>query len=395
MAMDFWRKRVAARLARMGGGRLAIYDEALCVRGAEEGEEARVVVRDGRAWRAFARGSAAAAEAYARGWWDAPDLFAVMRLAARNIEAINAEWDGGWRRSLRVLREMAAAVRRRMLPRASAGRDVAAHYDLGNEFFALFLDESLAYSCAVFEDPARGGAAALAAAQTRKLDKICDKLALRARDRVLDLGCGWGSFSFHAARRAECEVTALTLSAAQHSYVAGAEEGGVRAVLRDYRAFAPARAFEKVSSVEMIEAVGEKQFGVYFRRIREFLTDDGLAQVQAILIPDARYRAARRDADFIRRQIFPGGALPSLEVIRAAAARARLRVAHVEDIGAHYAPTLLAWRERFNARRARVRALGFDERFCRAWEYYFCYCAGGFAAGALSCAQLVLAPARR
>lgn len=390
-------QKVLRLLAALGDDQITIMDNDTCLHRAGSSETARIVISDRRAYAAFAGGSVAAAEAYINGWWNTSDLYALMQLAAKNIQAVNEKMDSSWRQLPHILLGMLAAARRRLFGRASAKADIAAHYDLGNEFFSLWLDDTLAYSCAVFPDAATAGADTLAQASRHKLDKICDKLELTQNDNLLDLGCGWGSMAFHAAAQRGCPVSAVTLSPAQHRFVATqpmAQGGQVSTILSDYRDFHPRKKFSKLSSVEMIEAVGEKHFGVYFQRIRDLLTDNGLAQVQAILIPDDRYRAARRQKDFIREYIFPGGMLPCMSIIRAAADNAGLRLVAREDIGAHYAPTLLAWRDRFNAQRQHIRALNFNDKFCRVWEYYFCYCAGAFASGALDVAQLTFTPAR-
>ena len=397
MPIGLLRKQILKILAELGDGCLSVFEKDQCLLRADDEGGTCLYINDTRAYAAFAGGSVAAAESYVNGWWHASDLYALMRLAARNLDVLNAGMDGGWRRLVRALTAMTAGGRRRLLAKESAREDIAAHYDLGNEFFSLFLDETLAYSCAVFGDLTTAGADNLLQASRCKLNKICDKLELTEKDRLLDLGCGWGSMAFHAAAHCRCPVTAVTLSAAQHDYVQRqplAQQGAVCTWRGDYRDFVPQQKFSKLSSVEMIEAVGERHFRTYFERIRAVMADGGLAQVQAILIPDVRYRAARRDDDFIRRHIFPGGMLPSLAVICQAADAACLRLLALEDIGEHYAPTLLAWRQRFNRHKQRIKALGFDARFCRLWEYYFCYCAGAFAEGALSVAQLVFSPKR-
>ena len=391
------RKRAIKLLSQLGGGRLTVVEgEKRLLTGAADG--AILHVHDSRAWWALSGGSVTAARAYIEGWWSSPDLYALMRLAARNLDALNATMDSGWRQLPGLLLEALRQGHRRLFSRRRARSDIVAHYDLGNDFFSLFLDETLAYSCAVFPDIEAAGSDTLPAASRHKLEKISDKLELTAGDHLLDLGCGWGSMTFHAADRRGCRVTGVTLSPAQHRFVkaeiARHRLGeGASVVLSDYRDFNSREKFGKISSVEMIEAVGERHFSTYFQRIRHWLRPEGLAQVQAIVIPHGRYHSARREADFIRQYVFPGGMLPSLEIIRQSATAAGLRLVGIEDIGAHYAPTLMAWRQRFCERQSRVRALGFDNRFCRLWDYYFCYCAGAFAEKKLSVAQLLFSPA--
>ena len=393
MTSAFSRRAVLRLLRQLGGGELAVVEVGAAAgrENAPAGGGLEIKVRDTRAYAAFIRGSVGAAEAYMQGWWDASDLAAVMRLLAHNMATLNAKMDGGWRKWARR-----AAFLREYSPlsstRTRARENIAAHYDLGNEFFALFLDDSLAYSSAVFPS----AEASLETASRRKLDLICDKLALHDDDHLLDLGCGWGALTFHAADRCNCRVTAITLSERQHAYVAAAVarrglDGRVQVVLSDYRDFSPPSAFSKIASVEMIEAVGARNFGEYFSHVARFLATDGLALIQAILIPDKRFAAAAAEKDFISRYVFPGGALPSLGLVANCSDAAGLRVCGLQEIGWHYARTLAAWRQRFNANRGRVKALGFDEKFCRLWEYYLCYCEGGFAAGAIGNSQILLA----
>ena len=326
------RKRAIKLLSQLGGGRLTVVEgEKRLLTGAADG--AILHVHDSRAWWALSGGSVTAARAYIEGWWSSPDLYALMRLAARNLDALNATMDSGWRQLPGLLLEALRQGHRRLFSRRRARSDIVAHYDLGNDFFSLFLDETLAYSCAVFPDIEAAGSDTLPAASRHKLEKISDKLELTAGDHLLDLGCGWGSMTFHAADRRGCRVTGVTLSPAQHRFVkaeiARHRLGeGASVVLSDYRDFNSREKFGKISSVEMIEAVGERHFSTYFQRIRirHWLRPEGLAQVQAIVIPHGRYHSARREADFIRQYVFPGGMLPSLEIIRQSATAAGLRL---------------------------------------------------------------------
>lgn len=379
------RRAVLAALERAGGGAIEVRTNGARLL---DGGGAQIDIVDERAWPAIARGGLGAAEAYMAGWWRSPDLAALMTLLAHNIEAAN-RMEAGWRKWPRRLAALAWSAREALRPRAAARRHVGAHYDLDARLFSLFLDDSMAYSCAVYPE----SGAALEAAQQNKLEMICKKLDLRAEDSFLDLGCGWGSLALHAARTRGCRTAAITLSRTQFDFLqARAKREGladkVEPICADYRD-QPRRRFGKIASVEMIEAVGPRRFGEYFRRFADLLEPGGTGLVQAILIPEARRAAAAREPDFINTYIFPGGGLPSKETVREKSAAAGLQLQSTERIGPHYAPTLAEWRRRFSANRARAKDLGFGESFQRMWEYYFCYCEGGFAAGALDDAQFV------
>jgi cyclopropane-fatty-acyl-phospholipid synthase len=274
--------------------------------------------------------------------------------------------------------------------RAGSRRNIEAHYDLGNEFFALFLDESLMYSSAVFE----GGGGDLHSAQLAKLDRVCRKLQLRPSDHLVEIGSGWGSLAIHAAREYGCRVTTTTISPAQYALAcerirtAGLADR-VEVLLADYRDLRG--RYDKVVSIEMIEAVGWQYYETYFAKVSQLLAPDGLALIQSITIADHRYEFARRSVDFIQKYIFPGCTIPSIGALCNAVMRASdLRLFHLEDIGPHYARTLRLWRERFLSRRCDMHALGHSEEFCRLWEFYFSYCEGGFEERAISDVQMLL-----
>ncbi|HNO60900.1 MAG TPA: cyclopropane-fatty-acyl-phospholipid synthase family protein, partial [Plasticicumulans sp.] len=269
--------------------------------------------------------------------------------------------------------------------------NIAAHYDLGNAFYQTFLDETLMYSCALFEHPGMS----LAEASQAKNERICRKLGLRAGDHVLEIGTGWGGFALHAAGRHGCRVTTTTISREQYELarerVAAAGLGNrVTVLFEDYRELAG--RYDKLVSIEMIEAVGHRWFDTYFRTCSRLLAPDGQMLLQAITIRDQEYARTKRSVDFIQRHVFPGGCLPSVQALADTVARVTdLRALHLEDIGPHYATTLRHWRERFLANLDRVRALGFDDTFLRLWEYYLAYCEGGFAERYLGTVQLLLA----
>jgi cyclopropane-fatty-acyl-phospholipid synthase len=393
-----WRDRLARRLllSRLSGlahGELVIEDGDgvwRCGRNAGVLPEltARIRVRDPAFYRLVAlRGALGAAEAYMEGLWDAEDLPAVVRLVARS-EDVLAGLDRGLARLARPgLRLLHAA---RANDRRGSRRNIESHYDLGDEFFALFLDESWTYSCAVFEAPG----ASLADAQRAKYDRVAHKLALAPGDHVLEIGGGWGGFAVHAAQTRGCRVTTTTISRAQFERArervarAGLADR-VRVLLEDYRDLRG--HFDKLVSIEMIEAVGHRFLGDYFRAVGDRLSTTGLAVIQAITTPDQSYERSRRSVDFIKRYVFPGGQLPShgamLEAVRR---ETDLRLLHLEDLSDHYVRTLHAWRERFLASAQRVVELGYTERFRRMWDFYLAYCEGGFAERAVGVCQLVL-----
>jgi cyclopropane-fatty-acyl-phospholipid synthase len=348
-----------------------------------------VRVRDPRFWRALLGGSRRLAEAYGAGAWETDDLVTLVRIVAREMPRLDR-----WRRPLAPLRNLVTRIPRNT--RAGARRHVAAHYDLGNDLFRLFLDETMTYSCAVFERPELS----LREAQEAKLERICRKLDLHAGDHVLEIGTGWGSFALHAARRFGCRVTTTTISREQHDAArqrvreAGLEDR-VTVLLDDYRDLRG--RYDKLVSIEMIEAVGWQYFETFFRRCGELLDPRGLMLLQAIVIDDRAYEVEKASRSFIKELIFPSGCLPSLEVISRCVARAtNLRLLDLEDITGHYPETLRRWRENFVRFAARAGELGYDMRFRRLWELYFAYSEGGFLERRIGDVQALLAgPAYR
>jgi cyclopropane-fatty-acyl-phospholipid synthase len=284
--------------------------------------------------------------------------------------------------------------RRPRLPARSdlpgARRDIQYHYDLGNDLYALFLDPSWTYSCAVFEHPGMS----LEEAQGAKYRRICDKLDLGPGSHVLEIGCGWGGFALHAATEYGARVTGLTLSEeqaalARERVAAAGLEDRVEILLQDYRTLEG--SFTHVASIEMLEAIGHRELPVYFRAVDRLLAPGGVACIQTIAVPDQRYERYRRGNDWIRQYVFPGALIPSLDAITSAMTRSSELIVHgVENIGYHYARTLRLWRERFLENRDQVLALGYDERFVRTWEFYLAFCEAGFRTRALHDYQLVL-----
>lgn len=360
-------------------------------RRAEDGLEAELEVADPRFFRRLAAGgSLGAAEAYLDGLWDSPDLVALVRLFARNRETL-AGVDAGLG-GLGRLGALPARLWHRLRGNSRRGsrRNIEAHYDLGNDFFALFLDESMTYSAALFESPE----ATLEEAQRAKIDRLCRRLRLSADDHLLEIGTGWGAPALHAAREFGCQVTTTTISPAQRAeararIAAAGLADRIEVLDRDYRELAG--RFSKVVSVEMVEAVGLERLAGFFSTIERLLAPAGLAAIQSITLAERYFEGAKRGVDFIQRYIFPGGALPSLTALLEAAAATRLTPVEVTDLGPDYARTLAEWRRRFEANLERVRALGFGARFVRTWRYYFAYCEAGFRERALSDAQVLFA----
>jgi cyclopropane-fatty-acyl-phospholipid synthase len=346
---------------------------------------ARVRVHDARFFGEVAYGgSVGAGEAYMLGYWSADDLTAVMRILLHNREVLGGMESGlaAFSAPLRKLLHWAARN-----TRGGSRRNIAAHYDLGNEFFALFLDPTLMYSSAVFEAPGMS----LEDASVAKLERVCRRLDLQPGDHVLEIGTGWGGFALHAARHYGCRVTTTTISRRQHELarerIAAAGLGErVTLLLEDYRDLSG--RYDKLVCIEMIEAVGHEYLETFFAKCSALLKDEGMMLLQAITIADQRYDSARKAVDFIRRYIFPGSCIPSVASLSRAVARASdLRLFHLEDIGPHYATTLGMWRKNLFANLERVRALGLSEQFIRMWEFYLCYCEAGFAERALGDVQ--------
>jgi len=268
-------------------------------------------------------------------------------------------------------------------------KNILAHYDLGNDFYALFLDETMTYSCAIFEQEN----SSLKQASEAKYDRICRKLQLAAGDRVIEIGTGWGGFAVHAARNYGVQVTTTTISDEQHQFArqrikAAGLEDRITLLKKDYRDLSG--KFDKLVSIEMIEAVGHQYLPIFFRTCSRLLKDDGIMALQAITIGDQIFDRHKRTVDFIKRYIFPGSCIPSITAISIALAKATdLRLVHLEDITPHYARTLREWRRRFFTNIKKVRALGFSDTFVRMWEYYLCYCEGGFAERYLGDVQML------
>lgn len=335
-------------------------------------------------------------ESYVDGDWDSPDLVALLTLLSLREETVNDRrlWPALAGRALNYL----SHLRRDNTPTGSR-RNISAHYDLGNDFYRLFLDPTMAYSSALFRAPDES----LEAAQHNKFAAIIEHAAIDPEDHVLEIGCGWGGFALEAVRRTGCRLHAITVSREQYDWTTRRvrEEGltdRIEVELTDYRHVRG--RFNRIVSIEMIEAVGHRHLGRYFAALDQLLAPHGRIVLQAITMPDQKYSAYRLGSDWIRKHIFPGGHLPSLGAMVTAMARtSRLNLVGLEDIGLHYVRTLDLWRENVLARREQVLGLGFDQAFLRKWLYYLSYCEAGFRNRLVRNYHLVLArmgePGRR
>ena len=333
-------------------------------------------------------GSVGAGEAYGDGIWQCDDLVGLVRLLVRNRHLLDRMESGLARYSGMAMRCWHAARRN---TRAGSQRNISAHYDLGNDFFSLFLSDDLMYSSALWDGPTD----TLEQASARKLNAICRKLDLQPSDTVVEIGTGWGGFALHAARHHGCHVVTTTISKEQHALAtkrvaAAGLAGQIKVLCQDYRDLQG--QYDKLVSIEMIEAIGAPYLETYFAKVGELLKPDGLALIQAITIEDHRYQQALRSVDFIKRHIFPGSFIPSVQSMLSAKTRVSdLALVHLEDFGLSYARTVQAWRERFLSRLDDARALGFDARFARMWEFYLAYCEGGFRERSIGVSHLLLA----
>jgi cyclopropane-fatty-acyl-phospholipid synthase len=325
-------------------------------------------------------------EAYMEQRWSSDDLVSLIRIVIANRRAMRRITPAA---VLNIAGDkLIHAMRANRLGQSK--RNIEAHYDLSNELYSLFLDDTMTYSAAYFPDPT----VTLEEAQEAKYARLAEKVRIDGDSHVLEIGCGWGGFASHVARTHGCRVTGITLSEEQAAYarermVAEGLDHLVEIRVVDYREVRG--QFDRIVSIEMLEAVGHRYFGTYFETVDRLLAPDGLAAIQVITIPEQRYDAYRRRPDFIQRYIFPGGHLPSLEAMAGSmGANSDLYVESSENIGVHYAETLRRWRERFLANVEEVERLGFDRRFVRMWEFYLAYCEGAFLARYINDLQIVL-----
>ena len=374
------RRMLLSRLERLSAGQIRIRENGQTLSFGVVNETcalaAEIEVLDGRFWGDVAfGGSVGAGEAYIRGYWRVNDLTALVRLMVRNRDVLES-LEGGLAIVSAPLRRLLHFANRNT--QRGSERNIAAHYDLGNDFFELILDRTMAYSCGIYarED------STLEQASVSKFDSICNKLALRSTDHLVEIGTGWGGLAIHAARHYGCRVTTTTISREQYEYARGAVERAglsdrVTLLREDYRELTG--QFDKLVSVEMVEAVGHQFLDGYFATCSRLLKPDGAMLLQAITLQDQFYDAALKAVDYIQRYIFPGSFIPSVSTLVGSAARATdLKLFHLEDIGPHYARTLRDWRTRLQTNLAAVRNLGFNDEFVRLFEFYLCYCEGGF-----------------
>ncbi len=376
--------------ATWSGGRLdLVMPSGECLRlGGPGPSDACARVHDDRLFlRLLLRGEMGGGESFVAGEWSSDDLVGVLRVFLRGTGARGVE------SPLTRLAQLPALLRHRRAENTPSGskRNIHAHYDLGNAFYRLFLDpETLAYSCAHWTDPAM----TLAEAQVAKLDRLCDQLALSSSDHLLEIGCGWGGMAIHAARTRGCRVTAITVSREQHQLATErvAEAGladRVAILYRDYRELDG--TYDKIVSIEMLEAVGYDYLPSFFSTCARVLRPGGRLALQSITMPDARFETYRQRVDWMQTYIFPGSCIPSVAVIRRVAASAGFEITDALDIGPSYAPTLRAWRAQFLAELPAVRALGFDEPFIRTWLMYLAFSEAAFVERTLGDHQLLLA----
>jgi cyclopropane-fatty-acyl-phospholipid synthase len=385
------RKLVLKQFESLAHGQLTLIDhEATHQLGdASADSGARVKIHNPAFYpRMVKRGSMGAAESYMEGHWSCDDLTALFQIFIRNLQDRPPKRRGDSR-----LANLADWLIHRLHPNTKAGsrKNIHAHYDLGNDFFSLFLDETMTYSAGIFQS----AQSSLTEASRAKIDRICRKLHLKPGDQLLEIGTGWGALAIHAAREYGCRVTTTTISQEQHHFarqrvVEAGLEDRITLLMKDYRDLEG--QYDKLVSIEMIEAVGHQFFETYFQKCSSLLKPEGLMGLQAITMNDQRFAAYLRSVDFIQRYIFPGGCLPSVTRIMESIAQATdLRILHLEDIAPHYAQTLRCWRDRFFEQLNAVREQGYPESFIRMWEYYLCYCEAAFEERYIGTVQIVFA----
>lgn len=336
--------------------------------------------------RLLTGGSIAAGEAYIDGWWDSPDLTQVVRVIAKNMTVLERlEAKVSW---LSVFKNK-WLHRKRRNSKDSAKQNILAHYDLGNDFYRTFLDTNMLYSAAIYDAEHQE----LFQAQINKMDRLCRKLKLSSSDHLLEIGTGWGSLAIHAAKYYGCKVTTTTISDAQHRWAKDRiEQEGlsdkITLLLSDYRDLTG--QYDKIVSVEMIEAVGKEYLTTYIKKCQSLLKPEGLLAIQAITINDQRYDSYSKGVDFIQKYIFPGGFLPSITTVaNQMTDHSDFVIRDIKDIGMDYAKTLSDWHQNFNTSVEALTKQGFDDRFVRMWRFYLCYCEGGFLERSISTVQLV------
>lgn len=384
------RKVLLGQLARIKDAQITLLDQGQRFTFGEASQDSdpccTITVQHPRFFRdAVLGGHLAAAEGYIHGLWDCDDLTALVRIFARNL-ALSDHMDKASVRLGGMLLKLGHFLKRNTL--SGSRGNIAAHYDLGNDFFELLLDPTLTYSCAVFESPE----VTLMDAQVAKLDRLIDKLGLDASQHLLEIGTGWGALAVRAAQRTGCRVTTTTLSQQQHDHARKLiDDNGlgdrVTLLMRDYRELTG--QYDKLVSVEMIEAVGHQFYGQFFAACERLLKPTGRGVIQSITIPDERYESARKCVDFIKKYVFPGSCIPSVGVLeRAMTEHSDLTISHHEELGPHYATTLKHWADNLHENRERVLARGYPDELLRLWDFYLAYCEGGFIEKNIGLAQI-------
>jgi len=387
------RRGLLQRLALLRDGEIRLHAEGQTLRfGARTarcGLSATLTVRDPQFWSLSAYGgTVGAGESYINGHWRCDDLTALVRIMVLNRHVMEDMEGGLAARSGALLRRLLHWANRNS--KRGSARNIAAHYDLGNDLYRLMLDDTMAYSCGIYltED------STLHEASIAKFDAVCRKLALTSSDHLVEIGTGWGGLAIHAAENYGCRVTTTTISREQHDFAkekiaARGLADRITLLFKDYRDLSG--QFDKLVSIEMIEAVGARYLDTYFAKCSSLLKPTGAMLLQAITLQDQFYQQALKSVDYIQRFVFPGSFIPSVTAISDSVTRVTdMKLFNLEDIGPHYAPTLKAWRERFFANIDKVRALGYPESFNRLWEFYLCYCEGGFAERQLGDVQMLL-----
>ncbi|NWB98925.1 class I SAM-dependent methyltransferase [Pseudomonas gingeri] len=385
------RRGVLRQLSQLRHGQLLVVEdgERQVFGQPDASRQGEIHIHDPAVWGMVAgNGSIGAGEAFIHGYWSSPDLTAVVRVFVSNLDVLDAMESGLARLGRPFIQGLHWLNRN---TRKGSRKNIEAHYDLGNELFEQFLDPTMMYSAAQFlraDD-------SLEQAQLNKLERICQKLALQPGDHLLEIGTGWGSMAIYAAQHYGCKVTTTTLSREQFAYTRqridslGLQEQ-VTLLLEDYRDLTG--QYDKLVSIEMIEAVGHQFLPSYFKQCAHLLKSNGLMLLQAITIREQRYEQAKNQVDFIQRYIFPGGALPSVQkMLEVVSRETDMNLLHMEDFGLHYARTLRLWHENFRRAHGRLGELGYDDYFLRLWEFYLCYCEGGFLERTIGTAQLLLA----
>ena len=384
---SMWKSIIIELFQQLKGGQLLLIDKDESLHLGTPGPlHAQIILRDKDIYRRLALGGTMAfAETYMEGMWESPDLFSLFRLFAQQRELISA-MDGARTRWMMPLLKFGEWLRANTLK--GSQKNISAHYDLGNDLFKLFLDPTLTYSSAYWEQPHLS----LEDASLAKLDRMCRMVELKASDHLVEIGSGWGSFAHHAASKYGCRVTTITLSAEQKKLAderikTSGLEGRVKVLLQDYRTLEG--QYDKLVSIEMIEAVGHKYLGQYFKRCGELVKPGGLLALQAITLPDHAYAAHLKGVDFIQKYIFPGSKIPCVSVLcEQARKNSQMVLTDLKDLTLDYSKTMQMWRKNFVGKLDEVKKLGYDDRFIRMWDYYLNYCAAGFADRYLNTVQM-------